>query len=150
MKWLPPLTLAGRYEWMKARPWVAGSYFGALLAVLAVIIGTIGSNIWVGLGLGVPIGVLCMLLVTLSIKRRWGERVDAEDHPLPTMRRPLSRASDRILIWASFFAGASALLELAQLILRVGDDLVHVVGLAVSGAWILAAGAERRRRRLDR
>jgi hypothetical protein len=78
---------------------------------------------------------------------RWFERPEAERFPRATRRRPWSRASDRLLLWAMILALSAA----AAWVVRVGsgsDSVVSGIIWIAPCAWgAVTVGAELRRRR---
>ena len=112
-----------------------GFYIALVLSLLSTVyaISVAGMQ---GARVAAIAGLLTWPHFAVGIKHRSGERPDAKDHPLPTFRRPWSRASDRWLIWTMwtsaagticifffFFAGMLGL-ALALLALVAGVDVV--------------------------
>jgi hypothetical protein len=86
------------------------------------------------------------LLFAVLARRRFGERPDADRQPLPTHRRPWSRASDRFLAGVLILGVAAGGVSIIGLALpsRSVDDLIG----AVCATWLVrTALAERRLRR---
>jgi hypothetical protein len=144
MKLLPPWSLAKRQEWAEAHPWLASVYSGLAASLLAVYIAVTKS-----IAFAVVLAVLIWLsvpLFALSIKRRWGQRPDASDHPRPTVRRLWSRASDR---WLSRFMWFYALVAVASVfeLIRDEDRGGAAFVLFLSIVAVATTATERRRRR---
>jgi hypothetical protein len=89
MDLVPPWSFAKRLEWARAHPWVAACYFATLISVftglvLPILMGSPASvrfKVLVGL---VTWPVTAMLFL-VGLKRRWGERPDAEAAPPPRL-----------------------------------------------------------------
>src|SRR6266568_5267807 len=149
VNWVPPKSVAARTEWAKAHPWIAGCFAGLLFSAIWTPLTVTRGTLWTAVifGLGGWFGT--WILFAVGTKRGWGERPDAKNHPTPTLRRPLSRASDRFLLWAMLLSIAAGLSWAGGL--ATGSDSVvdGILGLAAS-AWVAGATwAERRRRRSD-
>jgi hypothetical protein len=89
-----------------------------------------------------PIGAV---LFAVLAKRRFGERADAEDHPLPTYRRPWSRASDRFLTGIMMLGVLGLLATMIKLALP-GRSFVDIAGFVSGALLIVLARAERKLR----
>ncbi len=119
-------------------------YAGLLFAVGFAVYVTVRT----GAGLGVLVGVAgwltFWLLSALALKRRWGERPDAEDYPLPTLRRMWSRTTDRLLSQLMWVSVAAAFVLAVGLVTRSDRTLSTVFALAVSIGFAGTAWAERK------
>lgn len=150
--WLPPKSGHARTEWAKAHPWIAGCYFGLGLglgfpALLAMGGGSIQSVALLALLAGIAGALLWPPYFRLAVKNRWGERPNAEAHPVPTYRRMWSRTSDRWLTWIMVLVVAAGVQTAISLVTGTGGLLLAVIFLFVSAFAVIATWAERRRRR---
>jgi hypothetical protein len=148
MKWIPPRSLADRSKWVEEHPWIAGCFFGFLLAVLLTIWGVTrtSASIWFGLVLAIPVWLVTWVLLAVLVKRRFGERPNGDSYPSPTWLRQWSRASDRFVFWFMVIGIVGALVSVSDLIARPRDVLDAVVGV-VGWTWVaITTWAERRRR----
>ena len=130
---LPPRSFADRYEWTRARPWLAGCYFGFFIsAVFALVIVLHGAGAALSLAFVLVMWPASGVAFAVLAKRRFGERQDADEHPTPTWHRLWSRASDRFLRWTmtlGLIGAASSCISLA-LPGRSAWDLLTLVGAA--------------------
>lgn len=92
---------------------------------------------------GLPTAALCVL----ALKRRWGKRPDADAPPAPSMRQPLSRSSDRSLLWGMWLFGGLTVSSTIELI--TGSDRSWWAALSTACfVWFTSAvWLERQRRR---
>ncbi len=143
MDLVPPWSLAKRQEWAEAHPWLA-SVYGALGGSLPLVYMAVTASdrfalfLLICLWLSVP-------LLALVIKRRWGQRLDAEAHPRPTLRRLWSRTSDRWLSRFMWFYTALAVVSVFGL-LSEEDRGSSAIVLLLSVIVVATARSERRRR----
>jgi hypothetical protein len=146
MSWLPPRTIGARAEWSNAHPWLAGCYFGLVMSGFWALAFALHGDALLGLVFGLIASPPTALLFAFLAKRRFGERPDADQQPLPTRRRIWSRASDRFLTGMLIFGVVSATVSIVSLAIpsRTFSDLLGAFG----GAWLATtAAAERRVRR---
>ena len=85
-KFLPPGDLGARTQWTDEHPWVAGVYFGFVLSVGLSAFEALGANapVWFVIAVGIPAWAVGSILFSALIRRRFGQRPDADRHPLPT------------------------------------------------------------------
>ncbi len=151
MDLIPPWSFAKRQEWARKHPWVATCYFATLMSVFAGFVLPLLMRSPASLRFKVLVGlvtwVVTALLLSVALKRRWGERPDAEAQPAPSARRMWSRASDRVLLWWMWFGVAVTVAAAVELL--TGDDRspAMVLGLPCGIWWATTTWAERRRRR---
>jgi hypothetical protein len=153
MDLVPPWSFAKRQEWARAHPWVVACYFATLTSVftgfvLPVLMGSPASvrfKVLVGL---VTWPVTAMLLV-VGLKRRWGERPDAEASPPPSARRIWSRASDRFLLWWMWFGVAATVVSALELVTGADRSWAPALAVAFGSWWVTTTWGERRRRRSE-
>jgi hypothetical protein len=104
------------------------------------------SGLVVSLILVVPMALLVAIVTRFRIGEGFGYRHDADEQPLPTYKRRLSRVSDGFLAWTlilSAVVGAVSIISLAL----AGRSLPDLIP-AIAGVWGAAeAAAERRLRR---
>jgi hypothetical protein len=86
MDLVPPWSLTKRQQWAEAHPLLASVYAALVGSLVPLYVAVTGSDrfavfLLICLWLSIP-------LLAWGIKRRWGQRPDAEDHPRPTLRRP--------------------------------------------------------------
>ena len=151
MRWIPPRSLGDRTLWAEEHPWIAGCYFGLMLTVFISAFEMIRTraSIWLVLAIGVPTWVFAWVPFSLMVKRRFGQRPHAEQHPTPTWRRPWTRASDRVLSLLILMGLLGVLAWLGGLITRTENPFLAGLVL-VSGTWFLGtAWVERQRRRRE-
>ena len=146
MNILPPWKLAAREEWAEARPWLAGLYFGLLMslvyAVYLMIIGGTDQLYLAALG-----GLASWPLFAVGIRRRWGQRPNAKDHPPPTYRRRWSRTSDTLLTWFMWMGIAVVIFTPYFLLTGAVGTAAGLIGLIAALEITLSTWLERRRRR---
>jgi hypothetical protein len=138
---LPLWRLAEREEWIEARPWLAGLYFGLLMfPVYAVIVGT------ERLYLAAPVSLVSWPLFAVGVKDRWGQRPDATAHPPPTYRRMWSRMSDTWLSWFMWMGIAIVILTAVALLTGAVGTVAGLIRLIPAFYFTLSIWIERRRR----
>lgn len=105
-----------------------------------------------GIKLGILTGGITWLMswpvFGVAIRQRWGPRHDTGDVPAPTLRRPLSEASDgwlSIFMW--FFALGTVGLAIGLVAGTDGSPFGGFVSLGLSILILLIIWTERRRRR---
>jgi hypothetical protein len=145
MSWLPPPSLGARTEWARVHPWVAGWNFGFLMAALFGVVLAFETSPWIGLAGALLIWPVTALVFAVLAKQRFGERADADEHPLPTVGRAWSQASDRFLRGMMTIGVLAALACIVGLV-RSGRSVIDGVGL-VSGAWLAASVFKERKLR---
>lgn len=146
-KWLPPRDLGARTVWAAEHPWLAGGSFGLFMAVFFGAVLAVGGGVEVGLLWGLVMWPATALLFALLEKRRFGQRPDADAHPLPTTRRIWSRASDRYLFWMVTLGVAGGGASIADLVVRSGKSISGWAGV-VAAVWLVTSmRSERRLRR---
>jgi hypothetical protein len=112
---------------------------------LGIYIGVRGT-----LGIGATAGIAVWLvgwpLFAVAMRRRWWQRSNTEYYPdfASVIRRPLRRASDRLLSWLIWSFAFFALVSVAGIF--SGDILGSLFTLAMSALIVATARAERRRR----
>jgi hypothetical protein len=145
MSWLPPRTIGARTEWSHAHPFLAGVYFGLFMSSFWVAAFALHGDAPIGLVFGLIAWPLTALLFAVLTKRRFGERPDADQQPLPTRGRLWSRASDRFLAGMVSFGVVGGGVSIISLALpsRSLSDLLGAVG----GAWIVTTAVAERRLR---
>jgi len=143
MDLVPPWSLTKRQQWAEAHPLLASVYAALVGSLVPLYVAVTGSDrfavfLLICLWLSIP-------LLAWGIKRRWGQRPDAEDHPRPTLRRPWSRTSDRWLsrfVWFYMAMGVASLFGLLSDEVRGSSALVLLFSVFVAATtWF-----ERRRR----
>jgi hypothetical protein len=100
---------------------------------------------WFGFTFGLVMWPLTALAFAILAKRRFGERPDADEQPLPTFRRVWSRASDRflgVMMALGVLGGLGSTIGLAL----PGRSILDVVGL-VAGAWLATSTRTERKLR---
>ena len=152
MNWLPPGSRATRSEWAEARPWLAGCYFATFMSVFAAFLFPLLIDSPASVGFKVLVGLLTWplsaTLFALGLKRRWGQRPEAEASPDPTARRIWSRASDRFLLGFMWLGIGGTVSWAVGLITGVDESWRAAIGIAC-GVWLATTTwAERRRRRI--
>lgn len=156
MRWVPPRSLAAREAWAKEHPWLAGFYFGfflsAALSLFFAFLGERRPSFALAFVLGIGTWILAWALFSVGLKSGFSQRLErpsAKDHPLPTQRRPWTRASDRFLFWFMLLGIAGAVVSAADLIGRSHARWGNVVSL-LAGLWFAGTTwAEKKRRRDD-
>ena len=130
-----------RAEWSSQHQWLAGCYFGVLLAIPFAMMSLAAGPSAASAGLlGLAIWISAGLLFALSINGRWGrhfERPDASSQPLPSGRRMWSRTSDRFLWWMRLLGLLSSVASTGELLAGGTDILNGLFGLAAS-VWLVA------------
>jgi len=147
MGWHPPWSLADRARWARARPWLAGFYFGVLMALAFGAYFAFRSGIKLAILLGVSVWAMGWPMFGMAMKHRWGLRPDVEDAAVPTLRRPWVQASDRslsVLMW--IFGLSSVVLALGLVTGGNGTTGGRFVVLALDILFALTIWSERRRR----
>ncbi|MGH9196809.1 MAG: hypothetical protein ACRD1T_13830 [Acidimicrobiia bacterium] len=159
VKWLPPWSLAARGKWAEAHPWLAGFYFGLFFGLFfGLLFGLFMPILFAGY-VAIPKSVRVAVLVggltwvvsgplfALALKRRWFQRLDAENVDVASvLRRPWSRLSDRMLSWYIWIFAFSAIVSVSGLV--TGPARVNAAfTLGVSLLILATTWAERRRRR---
>src|SRR5205823_6255149 len=138
-------SFAARAEWSRTHPWLAGCYFGFVMSALFASVFAVRGAPWFGLTFGLVAWPLNALLYAILAKRRFGERPDADEQPLPTLRRMWSRASDRFLGWMMALGVLSGLGSIVALAFP-GRSIMDVIGL-VGGIWMAASTRAERKLR---
>jgi len=146
MRWIPPRSLAAREHWARENRWVAGLYFGLLFSAFMTIW---YASMWPG-WLAVLAGLLTWpatcVAFAVGIRRRWGQRADPDRYPVPTRKRPWTRASDGLLLFGLVFCIAGGLLWGLGTVTG-GENLLVGSVVTVGCVWMgVTAWAERRRR----
>ncbi len=145
-------TSQDRLKWTLSHPWLWGSYLG-LGAFLAVVVFLPvfmhpRASLMADLSIGAVAGASIGLLTAITIKRRWGFAPDAENRPAPTLHRPWSTMSNRLLkvfFWASLAAAIGSAVQVIIGPARLSATLT--TGLSILCAATL--WAERKRRRIQ-
>jgi len=108
----------------------------------------LGANapVWFVIAVGIPAWAVGSILFSALIRRRFGQRPDADRHPLPTGSRPWSRASDRFLRWFVAISIVGAVISVAELVTWSKRPVASALSLAVC-AWLLGTVVAERRRR---
>jgi hypothetical protein len=84
-------------------------------------------------------------LFAILVRRRFGERPDADQQPTPTFRRLWSRASDRFLTWTVTFGCIGGAIAAVRLALP-GRSVGELFTLLCAAFFLASAGQERRLR----
>lgn len=141
MGWLPRGSAEKRADWSSQHPWLAGCYFGVLLAILFAMMSLAAGSSAASAGLfGLAIWIPAGLLFALSINRRWDrhfDRREAQSHPLPSGRRIWSRTSDRFLWWVRLLGTLSGVAWTGEL-LAGGTAIVNGLFGLVASVWLVA------------
>lgn len=136
--WLPPRSLADRSDWSRAHPWIAGCYFGILLAVVMCVLSVLSGAPWaIALIVAIVVWFVAGSLFAALLQRRMGERPDAERYPAPTYRRLWSHVSDRYLFWLMILGiggTAASVITLAWSRRSVSDVIALICGFWLAGS----------------
>jgi hypothetical protein len=151
MSVIPPWGREEGQQWRRAHPGLMGFYTGWACAGVVAVTTILGGGtpeqvfaIYVGTGL------LAWPLMTLSFKRHWGERPEAEARAAMAARRPHSQASDRGLIFSIWFLGLAQIPAVYSLVAGKGSAVVTIVAIGV-GVWlIISSWRELERRKRER
>ena len=145
---VPPRDLGARTQWAQEHPWVAGVYFGFVLSVAISAFEMLSSKapVWFIVVVGVPAWALSSILFSIMIRRRFGQRPDADRHPLPTGSRPWTRASDRFLRWFLVVSAGGVVVSVIELVTWSKRPLASALSFAAS-AWLFGTLLAERRRR---
>lgn len=123
MKFLPPRRFSERYEWARAHPWLAGFSWGiAMWAVFAAVALVGGAPARAFLFLAVVCAggaVVFGAVFRVSVRRGWFEVPNADALPMPTLRRPWVRSSERVLVSTFRCAIGAAVFLFGLVVIRV-------------------------------
>jgi len=146
VRWIPPRTLPAREQWARENRWVAGLYFGLLLSAFMTVWYWSRWPEWYAIAGGILTWPFATIGFAAGIRRRWGQRPEPDRYPIPTRRRPWTRASDRFLMLA-LLIGIAGGLTWALGTVR-GDENLAIGSLVTAGcAWFVATAWSERRRR---
>jgi hypothetical protein len=137
MDLIPPWSRAKRLEWVRAHPWVAGYYFATLMSATFVLPVQIASpsSLRHKVLVGLVAWPMMATLFAIGVKRRWGERPDAEAQPPPSARRMWSLASGRFLLWFMRLGVAGTGVLVVGFVAGVDRSWAVVLGVPC-GIWL--------------
>ena len=136
---------------------MAACYFGAymflafaLAAFVAPPLFGMTANFGFAIGLALAITPIATVLFGLALRSGWAERHGFAPTDPPSLRRPLSLASDRLLTALAWICPASILITGLDLIVGPPRRPIDFISLTLLVGYLALVTVERRHRRRDR
>ncbi len=146
---VPWSTPEARYAWARRHPLISSLVFSTFVMLFFAVLVAVQGELDVRF---IPVAALSIAVGTiagyLGQRRRWGQRPDADDQPLPTRRRVWTRTSDGALRWWMWSGLVGSVLSLIDLV-RGARLVSAAVGLVAGACLVVTTRGEQARRRTE-